>query len=519
MLPLTSAIVLAFYALNGGSNLLSHLPTIFYRQRKALKQRILITGENATTTLAFARLASSAGYDVFLAENKSPTLLDSVSRSNAIRKIIGPPSDEISSQVRRIKAGVSRLSSYTPISVRFQQKPRPRSIDFSETILRTVQQENISLWIPCDSTNDRVVTQAKEAISKRTACRTFGPSAEVTKLSKDYSAFSSFVSQLGHNVKTPKAIDVSSRAEIHKTLQSAELGEKFRLEKKEDRRQSGLSEATLVEDDSPRSNIDDRVLPMSSQNETYSAVATMAISRDHPWILHEMLFGKQITVSSLVFNNTVRAFMAQISSKDRDFHFTGQDSTGGGGSDSCSHLNPKSTLARNLMDFTRKFAAQLPSDTTTHLNLQFILLETSTPAGVVQSLRATNCTFQASSLLAQYARSAIPSRSSKKLLLSDGKGETLLLPKSSDLIRGTGLYSLPVEVRKMLLVPAGNLVLLRGSSTELAKGMAMFWERLAYWQEDVFDRNDVWPWIWLWLVAAPLTYLLDSALFWRSRSS
>jgi hypothetical protein len=510
LLPLSITILFTFYFLKWSNSILHALP--FLRSKpKDLKRRILITSDDETTTFAFARLAHSAGHDVFVVDKEQLFLQNPLRYSNAVSKFIGIQGPRPS--FSRFEAETAKLLSLIPFLTVSVTRRDINSKTLPHVVFRLIRDENISLWIPCESRDDsRPIFLAKGQVRAQTTCSIFSPTLDVTKLSNDYRAFSQHVAQLGTIIECPQTTTVTSRTSIHNILADAPKGQKFKLEKEVNRRHSGYSGTTLDgEDQRPiESGDDSRIVPRGSPNDTYSFVATLPVSRDEPWNMTEQLDGFPLTVSALVMNSGARAFIARVSS-ERETTWIGRENSF---SDAANwdFVDPHSAMGENLLEFTRGFAAHLPGHTNTHLNLHFILSEIATPTGVAQKIHAMTCDFKASPLLAQLVHAAKPANISR---LFSGETETMLFPKANQLgERQTGIYSFPAALLDLAIIPVLKCILLRASLTEVLKSLAMFLDRVAYWQEEVFDRSDPWPWIWRWFVEVPVMTIIGWFASW-----
>jgi hypothetical protein len=472
---------------------------------RAARPKVLISSNDDITTLSFARLAHAGGYDVFVVDQNRFPVIGPVRWSRVVKKAISVPSDGPPTRLGALLARVSR-----------KQMARPQSLP--EAILRLIQREKIELWIPCESVdNSRIYAQAKEVVKRQRTCHVFGTTPETVKLANDYSTFSQYVANFYSSIRCPTATVVASRASIHQILSDALEGQKFLLNRNANRRgsrdssfsSSGYSGTTL--DDLEEVTImqqEYKTLPLASPNETYASVASMAISREQLWTMHEIHTGRKVLVSCLVFKNAVRAFIARSSTEQHTTSSVGESLTSGS-QGRMRHLSLASPIRSSLLDFARKFASTLPDNTSTHLNLHFILQEKSTSIGVMQTIFATGCDFRPSPLLAQLTRQSL-TRSPKPSnpFLLNCNAETVMLP-SSDLMDAQGeLYSLPKAVVDSLLSPLQNFLLWRGSLSDLAKGCALLAEGLVNGQEELFDKSDPLPWVWSWFVVAPVRKIL-----------
>jgi hypothetical protein len=512
LLPLSIAVAGSFYLVLLVNSIFHALPII---SRKAIdpKERILITGDDQATTLAFARLANHADSKVFVVDNELFPLLNCLRYSNSVSNFIATLPYPF---LPKLQGYIARLLSLLPflrVSVPARQEFASRK--FPEIVLSQVLNEKITLWIPCEAPGDdaRYTSRAKDNVKSQTTCNIFGPTTNTLRLSKDFRAFSEHVMQLETRIQCAKNVTVTSRVEIHDVLADAVKGRQFRLEKAENRRHSGYSGTTLDEADEHtliEPGQDYRILPLGDSSETYNSVAMIHIAKDQPWNVYEQINGSPIVASALVVNNSIRAFVACVSSETRTT-FAGEELQASE-SGAWDLLDSHSVVASNLLEFTANFAEKLPEHTSTNLNLHFILSASGTPTGIVQYIYATGCDFKASPLLAQLAHG---SRPAIKPSFFTNKVDTTLFPKANQLgERQTGVYSFPVVLLDMVVMPALNCLLLRTSFAEVLKGLATLLDRVAYWQEELLDKKDPWPWVWHWFVEEPCGILLGEVGFW-----
>jgi hypothetical protein len=515
LFPLSIAIVVGFYFVLFAKSLLHALP-FFSRTTIDPKERILITSDDQATALAFARLADNADSEVFVIDNELFPLLNCLRYSNAVSKFTAILPYPFSPRLQAYKARLRSVLPFLPVPVPARHESVSKS--FPEMVLRLVRNENITLWIPCEAPRDdvRYTSRAKENVKSQTTCNIFGPTADTLRLSKDYKVFTQHVMQLETNIQCAKTVTVTSRVEIHDVLADAAKGHQFRLEKVENRRHSGYSGTTL--DDADEHTLaepgqDCRILPLADSSETYNSVAMIHIAKDQPWNVYEQINGSPLVASTIVVNNRIRAFVACVSSETRTASAGEELPTSE--SEAWDLLDSHSVVASNLFEFAASFAANLPEHTSTHLNLHFMLSASGTPTGIVQYIHATGCDFKVSPLLAQLALGTRPAIKSGFFMSKMG---TTLFPKANQLgERQTGVYSFPVVLFDMVVKPVLDCLLLRASFADVLKGLATLLDRVAYWQEELLDRKDSWPWVWHWFVEAPCGILLGEFGFWAQK--
>ncbi|KAF2419041.1 hypothetical protein EJ08DRAFT_654091 [Tothia fuscella] len=478
--------------------------------KRPLKPRVLITGEDHVTTINFARLASSAGYEVHVADWEPIPFTNPLRHSNAVSHFHVLPFSRSSTSIGAIAARVYPFK-------------RPQSAQsLPEVILRLIRTQNIEIWIPCEAENvsNSSILTAKEVVRRQKICHVLGPSLEITRLSKDGSAFVEYVKRIDSNIQCPRDTTVTSRAMIHKILANASEGQKFQLEKtlvsrnfRDSDSSSGFSGTTLdeVEEIVPLTK-EYITLPLPSSNGTYDTVASMLISQDQPWTMQEMYTCKKIEVSCLVVNCKVRAIIGRVS-MEQQASTTNVETLDP--EEHKEHIDPTSPIGVSLLEFATQFAAGLPDNASLHLKLYFVLSEKSTSTGVFQKIHSTGCDFKASPLLAQITRQSLylarGVQTENKLLLLDGSAEGSSLPSTSNIhVMARDLFSLPKSVLQLVVEPIRQVLFLHGSLAEVGKGCGILMEEIVKCQEEIFDVRDPTPWVWNWLVDVPLRQVLSN---------
>jgi hypothetical protein len=500
------------------------------------KKRILITGDNTSSILGMSRALRSAGHNVYVVDYERVPFINPLRSSNAITKFVGLSIGGVAPNITTMKTRLFHLGSLIHVSLDVSQK-RP-SANLPGTILQLIESEKIELWIPCDVKGLQPVLQAKDVVLKHSACQIYGPDPEAARISQDQRRFNRHVERIGLDILFPSAMIVKSRAEIHHHLSGAPKGQKYLLERKASPLKTPFLPVTeKVELDSDM-NIHRKskepvvshfgqeygLLPLTSSNETYSSVAALTISQEQPWTMHAIIEGKDTSVSALVVNNSICAFMARTSSQFRTFSSAKKCKTSSGQvymqngttnwqqHEAAQTLDSNSAIAQTLFDFTQKFAYQLPQHINAQLNLHFIVAESSTSNGAVQKFWATGCDFGISPLLIQQALNFGQLESIGAAYSCASTGEPILLPvrpTTGDNFNSFATYSLPLAAYLNIWSPIWDVLSFRAPLGAVTAGFARFVGQVAFGQEELFNGKDPLPWIWTWFVQFPIEGSLE----------
>ena len=104
------------------------------------------------------------------------------------------------------------------------------------------------------------------------------------------------------------------------------------------------------------------MLPSASMSDTYSRIASIKISKSEPWMLQELVSGPQYAAHCLIVNNAMCGLVIS-SLSSRQFE---------------KAMPPDAALHGRISDFVDSLVRHLPQSTTTHLNVRFVLCESST---------------------------------------------------------------------------------------------------------------------------------------------
>ncbi|QDS67432.1 hypothetical protein FKW77_000300 [Venturia effusa] len=508
--------------------ILCPVPKALGRRRK----RILVTGGDLPSILAMSRALEAAGHDVYVIDYERAPFSSPLRISNAITKFVALPAAKLSPSATAIRASFSRLRSIVNISLDTSQK-QPL-VNLLAAILQLIEHQKMDLWIPIKDNGLKTILQTKEIVTKHSTCQVYGPDVEAIRLAQDQAHFSRYVDHLEHDIRCPVAAVVRTRAEIHRILSKDSTGQNYVLERRilPLKLQQLPSEPRMIEPDldsrihqTPTDLVDQRyTLPLSSQNETYSSVAALKISREQPWLMQQVIEGTPVTVSALVIKNIVSTFTASISQKDivmpsiQPYKIDGsvtdewRNRTSWQQSDHARNLDPKSVTVQMLLDFTQRFSHQLPPSTDAQLNLRFILSESASSGAIVQRIWAIGCDFEISSLLIERSHvfGQLGLVGAAYGCAANG-GPTLLSASATpfndrDLF---AIYSLPAAVYYNVFLPVVKVLLRQAPFTTVLTGLASFLYQMAFGREELLSSKDPLPWLWKWFVQLPVENAAD----------
>jgi hypothetical protein len=255
-------------------------------------------------------------------------------------------------------------------------------------------------------------------------------------------------------------------------------------------------------------------LPLTTSNHTYSTVASMQISPSSPWVMHEVISGRPGSISALVANGKLKAFVAQTaSSQDRTFSTAASRSpwptkkpfkadrniVDWQAHEEKTFINPKSTIGIALLRYAERFVASLSDKPSTYLNLHFFLVDRATNTGAEQKIVATGVDFKFSPVLAEQALlCGLGEELGRAMTSANDDDEILQLPISSASYAGTNSKGAPFKLPRSATAGGESLNAIAGSLEELINE-----------QDARYDRNDLVPWIWYWLVQGPVEVVFE----------
>jgi hypothetical protein len=414
----------------------------------------------------------------------------------------------------------------------------------AQEILLLIQRENPDLWIPCSTSdlwaNEVNIQQRLEAVRGHSSIAILQADIDTAEMLTDEAAFTEYVEQLEVDIRAPEHHVVTSRDEVHKILATNQGKTKWELQEDLDVTVATPTKTPDFEDMSrrrhtwpgppkgamtpPYSNKNSPtqavhpvthgtvVLPLHSINATYQCVAGIAISKDHPWIMREIISGQKITAHLLVIHNELRAFVASLPNGI----ICGEEA---------EVIPTSSSLYRPLFSFAEAFTSSLPEGTSSFFSVNFVISGVATTVGTCNTIFATSCLVGPhlvgsilltlsegqSAIVAGAIEDLISSRTNDVNSHASGsdtawtsKAAVLSSPNSRVSTTLRGVYSFYPALWSLIIVPL--LLVLTGSASILSffEELLSFIEKVLLWKEELFDVRDPWPWWWEWNVRQPL---------------
>ena len=291
---------------------------------------------------------------------------------------------------------------------------------YINALLRTVQQEDIDLWVSCSGVASAVEDgQAMEILSRRTNCKFIQFTAQDTAILHAKGSFIDKVKELG--LPAPETHEVRSRDSVHKILHrstsstngtprtSSEAGpltvEKTRTTRRTSRQ--FILKSVDMDDSAREAAADMTILPRHTPSETYNFVANMKINEQKPWVLQQYVKGREYCTHALVVRGKVKAFAACHSS-DLVMHYEA--------------LEKDDPLSQAMEQFTITFAGLMgameigpnglvsssatveekPGDFTGHLSFDFLVEQLASEKGVECSILPIECNPRAHTAVALF---------------------------------------------------------------------------------------------------------------------
>jgi hypothetical protein len=420
------------------------------------------------------------------------------------------------------------------------------NLHLARDVVALIEREKPDLWIPCSSSHSALtpddITKAVQSVRQRAICAILHAEEDTAEMLTDESAFAEYVEQLETGVRVPEFKTVTTRDEVHRILAAVP---ESRWELQYNGPTSGSE--TAVEDDESRVDGGDRrrwtwppprpssinsesgdgsqpqsprlrstsrvVLPLRSRNATYHAIAGLLISPEHPWTMRESVTGQSITGHLLVVRNRLRGFAATLPQRG-GIH---------GEAAEAELLPSTSLLSQPFQSFAEAFTASLPEDTTSFININFVVVGTATTMGTINTIFPVSCSvgvepsapalLMGSSDHAQMVVRAIfdapsPKHGNGKRSTSDSRSMVNLgAPEKSSSLGVRGLYSLYPALLAVLL-PLLRYIAGVGDFVDFSGSLLSSCEKLLLWRDAMFSVRDPWPWWWEWHVRLPLQYVV-----------
>lgn len=501
--------------------------------------RIIYISGNSPSAVSLARSLRSSGHYVI-----ETNLTPSFARLSAAVKTLPKLYSKLQWKRRRTTLVLLGVKIQFDISLPLLLRPKPaRSMELTDHILSVIQLEKPDIWVPSPSSdlmdNGLAFQQVVETVRARSPIGILQTDIDTAEMLTDESAFTEYVEQLEIAIRAPSYHIVTSRDEIHKLLATNhkiarwELEEdleatvttptkKLNFEDPAKRRYTWPPQDTITPPESSKNSpiqvvqmhptaYGKIVLPLSTTNTTYQRVAGMAISQDRPWIMREIISGQKITTHLLVINNELRAFVASMP-----------------GNEEAEIIPTTSSLYQPLFSFAEAFTNSLPEDTSSFLNIDFVVSGRVTNVGTCNTIFATSCSVgpQANSI-ALLTISAASSTNVANAIAdlvsqddddaysegSDTAWRTKPVVLSSSLPRPPmtlrGVYSFFPALLTLVVLPFTRIFTGEGSTLAFFEDLLLFCEKVLLWKEGLFDIGDPWPWWWEWNVNRPLNLFAD----------
>ncbi|KAL8869850.1 MAG: hypothetical protein Q9174_003962 [Haloplaca sp. 1 TL-2023] len=320
---------------------------------RGFQQRtILVTGVGMTKGLALARQFYEAGHDVIGADFEP--------------------------------YGVHVCGRYSRSLKKFHRLPKPNAQDgaayYINSLLQVIKSEKIDIWVSCSGVASALEDgQAKEIVEKRSNCRAIQFDVEYTGKLHEKDTFIQETERCG--LPTPETHNVTSRAAVHKVLQSP---------KKDSLKRRSYIMKSVGMDDSVRGDM--TLLPRRSVSDTYNHVSQIPISDSKPWVLQQFVKGKEYLSHALIINSQVKMFVA-CPSAELLMHYEA--------------LPSESGLNQAMLEFTRKFVARSGKVLNGHLSFDFMVEERATDRGAQMAILPIECNPRAHTAVALFRGQAV----------------------------------------------------------------------------------------------------------------
>lgn len=439
-------------------------------------RRILVTGVNMAKGLILARAFHLAGHDVIGADYEvwSVPVPGRVSRSLKKFYTLPKPNE---------KGGSARHLA---------------------ELVRIVEEERVDLWVSCSAQSCAVEDgQAKEVLEQRHGVVAIQFDVETTRILHEKNLFLPYTRDLG--LPIPETHTVTSRAEVHRLL-----GQRAARPQKGRKKQYILKSVAI--DDLTRMDL--HPLPGRTMSETYHQVAKTPISASNPWLLQELIRGKEYCTHALVVRGVIKSFVACPSS-DLVMHY--------------ESIARESPLSKSMLLFTKEFVARASlggGKMTGHLSFDFLVDEIPTEKGVEMVLQPIECNprthtaitvaFQGRELeMVDAYLSALEQThflntngspnppSSSSPLSSDPSDSDSILTSILTPTHVSRSYWIGHDIFTLILFPLLHIFSAKFSVSTYLGGIVTFLTRILTWTEGSFAFWDPLPSWWLYHVYWP----------------
>lgn len=448
-LPLDSFILFTSYALQSLTENAVRRRRRIRRSRNFYPKTILVTGVGMTKGLVLARAFYRAGH-----------------------RVIGADFEPY---------GVPVSGRFSRALSKFYALARPTSKDgaihYIQDLLSVIRREKVDLWVSCSGVASAVEDgQAKEVIERHTICRAIQFDTKTTEILHEKHSFIQHTKRLA--LPTPETYDVTSRAAVHKILNSAD-GKHYIL------KSVGVDDATRG---------DMTLLPRHTTSETYQHLSNVRISEDRPWVLQQFMGGEEYCTHALVVQGEVKAFVACPSS-ELLMHYEA--------------LHPKSALSTAMLKFTQEFTARSRAGMTGHLSFDFMVEESATEKGLEKVLYPIECNPRAhtavvlfNGLSTNIAESYLTALTTEMNGVFNGHKQHVVVPTHP-----AKYYWVGHDLVSLVLHPLLRLFVGATTIPEFLQGCYLFLQHLLIWTDGTYELWDPLPWWWLYHVYWPGQFL------------
>lgn len=460
--------------------------------------RVLITG-SGPLALAIARALKQRGSYVVVCDAEKVVGGNRMRYSRAVGEFIS----------------LDQFDLWNSIGFRKRFKSKLNTAEFLQYILRS---RKIDAWIPLGGAVRKEDVIKVRKSTDDSDCRVLYPTAGDAQSALDRQELESFVASLNTGIKTPTAIQVNTRGEIHRLLAGSLGHRKYALvaikptssRYQPQWRDSGFSEpshAVAVKDTQRTSDSNQQstyVVPLESLDKTYDFLATVSVTPQNPWLVSEILVGKICQTFCMIQDGKMQAYTALISSHIVVYPGVSLAHIGANAEYRPPCVEPvpvsqNSALNKALAAFTETYIAALERSTTGPLQLTFLLEEKQAPYGSEGHLWAVACNFEIPAAVLPWDDSI--KDISTSILRQSQTSELTLTAKVNTVPQ---LYSLPSDMLSYLLVPILQLLTFQINFATLTSNIYTLITHILYYKEELFDLKDPAPWLWYWLVEQPL---------------
>ncbi|KAG5977136.1 hypothetical protein E4U55_007028 [Claviceps digitariae] len=419
-------------------------------------KKVLVTGVSMSKGLAIARLLHQQGHTVVGADRYH---LSSGRASRAIHRFYVLP------QFTHSNGGRNELEKDPYIT----------------RLLDIVRSEHVDLWIPASDVHGALHDGfAKELVESRTSAKVIQLGYDNVATMDNKASFMELVRSLG--LATPITQRVGSASELRAFLES----------KQELSLRPGGAQYLVKPigvDDVAR--YDMPLLPFRTEEETIARIKAIPFARETDFIVQEYIRGDEFCTHALVIRGQVRAFVACPSS-ELLMHYTA--------------LPSSSPLSTSMLEFTKRVASAGGDCWTGHMSFDFLVRHAQDNDGGAQkpTVYPIECNPRVHTAVLLFQQTPELVDEYLSVLEPDMHGQREALYP----LRPHRVYWIGQDLVESVLYPMYD-ALFRGRIRldSVVKNMAMFVERLRYWNDGIFELWDPMPFWWTYHVQWPFLFL------------